>query len=156
MIGLLHYMTFLPGPAEGLVAALSGSSDLWLGGTPLDADRRLLALRPDGLLPDPEELVEVLVTVGPVAKTASGALRRLSFQIADGAHVHEALSAPPVRCDLEIRPARASGCRLHLRGEWRPALDADEGRESAEVIDALTRPLVENIAIRVTGSTLQV
>ncbi|HUG86061.1 MAG TPA: hypothetical protein VMM13_15970 [Euzebya sp.] len=147
MIGLLHYMTHLPGPAPMLLAVLGGPPSDWLGGTELDERHHMLCIRPDGLLADPDATVEVVVGLGPCTAIPGGLLRRLSFKVGE--------DTPEVRCDLEITTAKADGCRMRLRGDYRPSLAADAAAV-AETVEAVARPLVEGIADRVSGSTLPV
>ena len=148
MVGLLQYSSFIPGPASRALEVLSGDPDGWLGGTAVDGASRLLSLRPDGLLADPAASIDVLVSVGPATRTAGGLLQRLSFRVPD--------ATPEVRCDLEVRTARAEGCRIRLRGDWRPPLHATGDDDVAEVVEAVARPLVEGIVQRVIGARLPV
>lgn len=140
MIGLIHYYTHVAGDAPAIFKRFANGAEAWLPGVRVGDQRWHVPIAPDGLLEDPDELVDVLVDVGPCVVDDVGALRRLSFKIPD--------HSPEVRCDLELFPSRARGCRLRLRGSYRPPMATDDARRTNETIEAVVRPLVLGIAGR--------
>lgn len=145
MAGFVHYYTHVPGRAAPALRTFGTSAREWLGATPLGGDAWLLPLEPDGLLGGAETL-DVRLRVGPCTVTPVGLLRRVAFRVPG--------LCPEVRCDLTLEPSLAHGCRLRLRGDYRPPLTTDGQATADEIVEAFVRPLVERVAERLLGATL--
>lgn len=146
MITFVHAAAHCDADAVRVLRSFAGHPASWLGATHLGGDRYLLPLAPPGVLPEPQMTTDVGIRVGIVHETPRGLIRRLAYE-APG-------MAPEVRCDLEVSPSLRRGCRLTLRGSYRPPLLSETAAAAEEIAEGIAVALVQHVARVVVTDTL--